>query len=224
MKLSIIIPLYNEEAEIVKLLTHLKKEMAHLHISHEILVIDDGSSDDSAARAEFVDGITLLRHRQNRGYSSAIKTGILAAQGEYVLSMDADGQHDPREIKKLTDKMYDYDLVVGARDSSYKTTFGRRIYQMVLRSVASQLTNVFIPDINSGFRVLRASVLRKYVYLLPRGFSYSVTTTVAFLSDNRDVYFQDTVTHERQSGSSKIRPIKDGMKLLVIIFRIINSF
>src|SRR4051812_31528225 len=142
----------------------------------EIIVVDDGSSDETAARASAA-GASVVRHPYNKGNGAAVKTGIRRAQGEFVLIIDADGQHPPEDARRLAARLGDYDLVIGARAASTQATAARRAGNALLNGLATYLTGRPIADLTSGFRGARAEHLREFIHLLPNGFSTPTTTT-----------------------------------------------
>jgi len=169
---SVVIPAYNEGAVIAEIITAL----AAAGPWHEIIVVDDGSSDgtgDHAARA----GAIVVRHPYNKGNGAAVKSGIRKASGEYVLIIDGDGQHSPADAQRIVARLGEYDLVIAARSSSTQATPARRVGNTALNQLASYLTERDIPDLTSGFRAARREHLREFLHLLPNGFSTPTTTT-----------------------------------------------
>ncbi len=188
----------------------------------EIIVIDDGSTDATADRAKNA-GARVVRHPYNKGNGAAVKTGIRAADGEYVLIVDGDGQHQPEDAKRLVDRLGEYDLVIGARDARTQATQSRRAGNAVLNWLASYLTGRRIPDLTSGFRAARSEHLREFIHLLPNGFSTPTTTTLAFIKAGYNVTFE-AVQAQPRAGHSKIRFARDGAKFLLILLRVITIF
>jgi glycosyltransferase involved in cell wall biosynthesis len=215
---SVLIPAYNEATVIADVVTRLRAVAAWC----EILVVDDGSTDDTA-RAAACAGATVLGHPYNKGNGAAVKTGVRGARGEYVLIIDADGQHQPEDALRLIEPLGHYDLVVGARPSSSQATLGRRIGNAILNSLAGYLTGRQIPDLTSGFRAARRSCLREFLHLLPNGFSTPTTTTLAFLKAGYSVTFCRTETLPRV-GSSKIKLARDGVRFNLILLRMVTLF
>jgi len=215
---SIVIPALNEEASIGGVVATLREAAPWL----EILVIDDGSTDATADRADAA-GATVIRHPYNKGNGAAVKSGIRRAQGEYVLVLDADGQHPPEDALRIVARLGEYDLVIGARADETQATAARRAGNALLNNVASFLTGRTIPDLTSGFRAARRECLREFLHLLPNGFSTPTTTTLAFIKGGYRVTFEPIHARQR-SGQSKIRLARDGAKFLMIIFKIITLF
>jgi glycosyltransferase involved in cell wall biosynthesis len=218
-RLTILIPAYNEAETIGDLLPQL----VELYPAAEILVVDDGSSDDTAARA-IAGGARLLQHPYNKGNGASVKTGLRHATGQVVVIFDADGQHEARDIQRLTDCLGPYDLVVGARDEKSQTDFGRRVYHHFLNLLATYLSGVQVPDATSGFRAARRSDLMQFIHLLPNGFSTPVTTTLGFIKAGYSVKFLPTTMLKRQGGRSKIKPVRDGSRFFIIAFRMSTMF
>ncbi len=215
---SIVIPAYNEAASIGAVVSQLAGAAAW----REIVVVDDGSTDDTAAIAERA-GARVVRHPYNKGNGAAVKSGIRAAGGEYVLIIDADGQHRPADAVRLVGRLGDFDLVVGARAASTQATLARRVGNGLLNRLASYLTGRPIPDLTSGFRAARAACLREFIHLLPNKFSSPTTTTLAFVKAGYNVAFEPVEASQR-SGKSKIRLARDGARFFLIVLKIVTIF
>jgi glycosyltransferase involved in cell wall biosynthesis len=215
---SIVIPAYNESESIVDVVTSLRAAATW----REIIVVDDASSDGTGEKAAAA-GATVVRHPYNMGNGAAVKNGIRRATGEYVLIVDADGQHPPEEALRIVSRLGEYDLVIGARSRETQATQTRRAGNGALNWLASYLTGREIPDLTSGFRGARASGLREFLHLLPNGFSTPTTTTLAFMKAGYAVAFEPIHARQR-SGQSKIRLARDGTKFLMIIFKIVTLF
>jgi len=165
-----------------------------------------------------------VRHPESLGNGAAVKAGARAASGDIIAFMDGDGQHDAAEFGKLIEKLDEgYDMVVGARDSGSHANFGRLYANGVYNVVASWLTGRRIPDLTSGFRVARAELFKQFLYLLPNGFSYPTTITMAFLRAGYPIRFE-SIPVAKRVGKSHIRPIKDGLRFMVIIFKIATLY
>lgn len=215
---SVVIPAYNESAAIADVISVLRSAAPW----REIIVVDDGSSDATGDRAAAA-GATVVRLPYNMGNGAAVKNGIRRAAGEYILIVDADGQHPPEDALRLIEKLGAYDLVVGARSGETQATQARRAGNSALNRLASYMTGREIPDLTSGFRGARASGLREFLHLLPNGFSTPTTTTLAFIKAGYSVTFEPIHARQR-SGQSKIRLARDGAKFLMIIFKIVTIF
>jgi len=208
----------NEETSIGDVVARLRSDAPW----REILVIDDGSSDETAHRAAAA-GAIVVRHPYNKGNGAAVKSGIRRATGEFVLIVDADGQHHPEDAARLVQALGEYDLVVGARSAATQATAGRRAGNALLNELASYLTGRQIPDLTSGFRGARRSYLREFIHLLPNGFSTPTTTTLAFIKAGYNVTFVPIDARPR-TGQSKIRLARDGAKFLLILLKIVTLF
>jgi glycosyltransferase involved in cell wall biosynthesis len=215
---SVIIPAMNEAEAIGGVVSRLRAAGSW----HEVIVIDDGSSDATGERAREA-GARVIRHPYNKGNGAAVKTGIRHAAGEYILILDADGQHSPDDARRLVDRLGEYDLVVGARSAATQATAGRRAGNALLNGLASYLTGRAIPDLTSGFRAARRDCLREFLHLLPNGFSTPTTTTLAFIKAGYSVAFEPIDARQR-SGQSKIRFARDGAKFFLILLRVITIF
>jgi glycosyltransferase involved in cell wall biosynthesis len=215
---SIVIPAFNESESIAEVVGILGAAAAW----REIIVVDDGSTDGTGNIAAAA-GAIVVRHAYNLGNGAAVKNGIRRAAGEYVLIVDADGQHPPEDALRLAARLGEYDMVIGARAHATQATQARRAGNGALNRLASYLTGREIPDLTSGFRGARTSGLREYLHLLPNGFSTPTTTTLAFLKGGYSVAFEPIHARQR-SGQSKIRLARDGTKFLMIIFKMITLF
>ena len=215
---SVVIPAYNEAAAIASVVAQLQTAGPW----HEIIVVDDGSDDATAATAASA-GARVVRHPYNKGNGAAVKTGIRAAAGEFVLIVDGDGQHRPEDARRIVGRLGEYDLVIGARSTSTQATHARRFGNGALNRLASYLTDRDILDLTSGFRAARREHLREFIHLLPNGFSTPTTTTLAFIKAGYNVTFEPIEARGRV-GQSKIRLARDGAKFLVIILKIVTLF
>lgn len=215
---SIVIPAYNEHESIAEVVGVLRAAAAW----REIIVVDDGSTDGTGARAAAA-GATVVTLPYNMGNGASVKNGIRRATGDFILIVDADGQHPPEEALRIAARLGEYDLVIGARSAATQATHARRAGNGALNRLASYLTGREIPDLTSGFRGARASALREFIHLLPNGFSTPTTTTLAFLKAGYSVAFEPIHARQR-SGQSKIRLARDGTKFLIIIFKIVTLF
>ncbi len=189
----------------------------------EVLVVDDGSSDNTAAVAATA-GARVIRHPYNKGNGAAVKTGIRHAAGEYILIVDADGQHSAADALRLVGYLGDYDLVVGTRaGSNQQASTARYAGNNLLNWLASYLTGRDIPDLTSGLRAARTSGLREFLHLLPNRFSTPTTTTLAFVKAGYSVRFEPISVGPRL-GKSKIKLVSDGARFLMILLKVITVF
>lgn len=218
-RLSIIIPAKNESGAIGDLI----REIRGLHSDAEIIVVNDGSDDDTGDEAERA-GARVINHPVSLGNGAAVKAGARAAGGDTLVMMDGDGQHQPQDIASLVQKLDDgFDMVIGARDSGSHAGIHRLAANGLYNVFASMISGHRIPDLTSGFRASNAEYFRKFLYLLPNGFSYPTTITMAFLRSGFPVAFVPIKALERQ-GKSHIRPIRDGLRFLAIIFKIATLY
>ncbi|MDJ0860812.1 MAG: glycosyltransferase family 2 protein [Gammaproteobacteria bacterium] len=213
--LSIVLPALNEASGLKGLLPRLRSEFPEA----EVLVVDDGSTDETRAVCESA-GVRVVSHPCSMGNGAAIKTGARLAQGSVTVFMDSDGQHDPSDIHRLVAKLEQgYDMAVGARDWNTHASLGRRWANAIFNRLASAMTGYQIDDLTSGFRAARTRHFRKFLYLLPNGFSYPTTSTMAFFRSGFPVGYVPIQAGNRE-GRSKIRWLKDGVRFLVIILKI----
>jgi len=188
----------------------------------EIIVVDDASRDATGERASAA-GARVIRHPYNKGNGAAVKTGIRHAEGDYVLIVDADGQHQPEDACRLVARLGEYDLVIGARAADTQANVRRRLGNALLNWLASYLTGRDIPDLTSGFRAARREYLREFLHMLPNGFSTPTTTTLAFLRAGYNVAFEPIEARPRL-GRSKIKLARDGAKFFLILLKVITIF
>lgn len=219
--LSVVLPAYNEVESIGDVVDAVLAAVPEGE-EWEIIVVDDGSTDGTAERAARP-GVQVVRHPYNKGNGAAVKSGLRAAQAERLCLLDADGQHDPAEIPRLTEMLDDYDLVIGTRTNARGGGWIRRIGNLFYNRLASYLTNTRIPDLTSGFRAARRQPMLEFLPLYPNGFSYPVTSTLAFIKAGYNVGFAPIDVSTRV-GRSKIRLFQDGIKFVLITLRIVTLF
>ncbi len=213
--ISIVMPCLNEAENLEALLPKLKQAQP----TAEIMVVNDGSTDRSLEICE-QHGIRVVSHPEPLGNGAAIKTGARNATGDIIVFMDSDGQHAPEDIQRLLDKLDEgYDMVVGAREASSHASKKRLFGNTVFNKLASFMTGQKIEDLTSGFRAVRAVHFKKFLYLLPNGFSYPTTSTMAFFRSALPVAYIPIKAGKRE-GKSKIKLLKDGLRFLVIILKI----
>jgi len=223
MNLSIIIPAYNEENTISSIIEGLQKSLASIpNLTHEIIVIDDGSADGTREVLDVIPNIKVVRHHFNKGYGAAIKTGIEQASHNWLLLFDADGQARSEEIPKLLVHADDYSMVVGARIKKYSPwirTPGRALLHFLANYLASQK----IPDINSGFRLVKKESVRQFWHLLPSTYSLSTTITLAFIQSGLEIKYVPIHINPRTGGNSGVRP-RHALQMFFLILRTITLF
>lgn len=185
----------------------------------EVIVVDDGSGDQTASLAESA-GATVIRHPYSKGNGAAIKAGARLASGEVLVFMDGDGQHSPEDAKRLLAKLDEgYDMVVGARQKGSQANMGRGIANRLYNAIASYMVGQPVKDLTSGFRAVRADKFRQFLYLLPNGFSYPTTSTMAFFRAGYSVAYEPIHAGKRQ-GKSHIKVMQDGLRFFLIIFKV----
>ena len=216
-RVSVVIPALDEQESIAAVITELES----VGDWGEIVVVDDGSQDETAARAEAA-GARVIRHPYRKGNGAAVKTGLRAAEGEAVLLLDADGQHDPAEAALLLAELDPHDMVIGSR-SARDQSFVRALGNAIFKALASWLTGRPIPDLTSGYRLAWRARLLEIVHLLPNGFSYPTTSCLAFLKAGYNVAFVP-IRARRRKGRSKIRPLRDGVNFVLIILKIVTLY
>lgn len=213
--LSIILPARNEAGNLPILLDKLRERFP----GAERIVVDDGSTDDTAAVAE-KHGAHVVRHPYGMGNGAAVKSGAREARGDVFVFMDADGQHDPMDVERLLAELDGgYDMIIGARDASSQASVGRLAANTLYNRLASWVTNHKVHDLTSGFRAVRADKFRQFLYLLPNGFSYPTTSTMAFFRAGYTVGYLP-IQAKTRGGKSHIRPLRDGLRFVLIIFKI----
>jgi glycosyltransferase involved in cell wall biosynthesis len=213
--ISVIIPANNEEEGLALILPRIREKLPDA----EIVVIDDGSSDHTTKVCNQY-AARVVTHPYSMGNGAAIKSGARAATGDILVFLDADGQHNPDDISRLISKYKEgYDMVVGARQNSSQASLGRSYANRIYNWLASWMVGRKIDDLTSGFRVVRADKFRKFLYLLPNGFSYPTTITMSFFRAGHAVAYVPIVAGRRE-GKSHIRVMHDGVRFLLIIFKI----
>ena len=216
---SIIIPAFNEAKTITGLIHKLRTD----YPLFEVIIVDDGSTDGTDKRAVEA-GAIVYRHPYNIGNGAAVKTGIREASGKILLFMDADGQHHPDEIRKMLSYLPRYDMVVGARTAVGQASVGRAIGNKFYNWLASYVAKFKIMDLTSGFRAVKADIIKSYLHLLPNTYSYPTTITLAVLRSGFSVKYVPIKTSERKAGKSNIKLFSDGVRFLIIITKICTLY
>ena len=220
MKVSVVLPAKNESEGLRRTLPALVAAMP----GAEIIVVDDGSTDDTAdvARGH---AARVISSPYSMGNGAAVKRGARAATGDILVFMDADGQHDPAHIASLLTRLGEgYDMVVAARDGSGQASVGRGLANGLYNRLASWMTGHPVLDLTSGFRAVRAERFREFLHLLPNGFSYPTTSTMAFFRSAFPVAYVPVRVDRRVGTASHIKPLRDGVRFLLIIFKIATLY
>jgi len=219
-KVSVVLPAFNEGDAIGSVLRSLIPTANEN--DWEVLVVDDGSSDKTGEIARNC-GATVITHPYNCGYGASLKTGLNTAQGDVVVIMDSDGQHDQSDIPRLLEYINNHDMVVGQRTKNGHSDWFRRPGKFVLGKVANFLAGKKIPDINSGLRAYRKALLLKLVHLMPDGFSFSTTSTVAYSCMNFRVKYVPIKVSKR-IGTSTVNQVRHGFEAILLMLRLIVLF
>jgi len=221
--ISIVIPAYNEEDAIEQAVRHVQEVMNASGLRHELIVVDDGSSDRTAEILEGIDGIILIAVPENRGYGASLVTGIRKSKYDLIAITDADGTYPAEKIPELAGQCNRYDMVVGARvGENVHIQSIRKPAKWVLGKISSYLAGRRIPDLNSGLRVMRKELVQRFEHLLPAGFSFTTTITLAALCSSYLVKYVPIDYHPRV-GDSKIRATH-ALDFLILIIRTIVYF
>lgn len=215
-ELSVVVPAYNEESAITSVVVGLRNLLQKQRISHEVIVVDDGSVDATAQKATAA-GARVIQHRSNRGYGAALKTGIAAATYDRVAIIDADGTYPAEALPALVAELEHADMVVGARTGpNVSIPLIRRPAKWVLNKLANYVSGSRIPDLNSGLRVFRRDVVTQYFLILPDQFSWTTTITLAMHCDKYAVTYHP-VDYLKRQGRSKIVPWDAGSFVILVL-------
>jgi glycosyltransferase involved in cell wall biosynthesis len=220
-RLSVVIPAYDEEQAIGETVRRLREACPEI----EIIVVDDGSTDATASELGRIEGVHVQTHERNRGYGASLKTGMRAAGRAFVAWYDADGQHRPSDLLEVVSPVLrgERDVVIGVRGADSARQAERVVGKTLLKWVAQLLTRQHIPDLNSGMRCFRRDVIRRYLHLLPDGFSASTTSTILAMKRGWRVGHVPITTRHR-TGKSKVRVLSDGLTTLHLIVRLVVLF
>lgn len=223
--ISIVIPVYNEEAAIGEDLDTIIETMEASGWDYEVIVVDDGSTDRSAEVVRQRPQVRLIQHPYNRGVGAARTTGVRAARGEVIVMTDGDGSYPNHDIPRLLAHVGEHDMVVGARKrETGRLKWLRSLVKLFVRLLASYLTGVRIPDLNSGFRAFKRGIAERFLPILPSTHSWVGTITIAFLSEGYTVKFIPIDYYQRKGRKSSIHPISDTYNYISLVVRTIMYF
>lgn len=202
-------PIFNEEASTSRVIESIKDELNGVLPEHEILVINDGSTDCTGELLKNIGGIRVITHDKNKGYGAALKTGGDQAAGDKILIMDADYSYPASQIRQMLELSKTYDMVVGARKSPFIPNYlFRGVMRYLFKVTASIILRTWIPDLNSGMRVYDTALFRRYRDLLPDGFSASSTLTAIFIKKGHSIRYLD-IPYRTRIGISKLKVFRD---------------
>jgi glycosyltransferase involved in cell wall biosynthesis len=220
--ISVVIPAHNEEKAVGTVLDELIDALEGQ--KYEIIVVDDGSTDNTAKIVQQKESVKLIQHPINKGYGAALKTGIKNATSDLIMIIDGDGTYPVKAIPALLEEVDEYDMVVGARTGKeVKIQLYRRPAKWFLSKLANYLVGTKIPDLNSGMRIFKKEAATEFFNILPSTFSFTTTITLAYLSNDYNVKYIPIDYHER-TGKSKIKPFRDGFNFIMLIVRTITYF
>ncbi len=222
MKLSIIVPTYNEEAAILSVISGLKEELNNLGLEYEIIVVDDASSDKTADILRTINEIKIIHHPYNKGQGASLKTGARNAIYDWLLFFDSDGQHKTEYIKEMLNYANDFDLIAGER-VGYQGPWIRQPGKKIIHWLAKYLLRQNVMDFNCGLRLIKKDKFLKFVHILPDGFSCSTTTIFAFLKEKLNIKFVPVEINKRDGGKSLVKPA-EAVIYFMLIFRLIMLF
>lgn len=224
IKISVIIPVYNEEKAVGKVVAQITRLFSSLPELFEIIVVDDGSTDKTQAILKKLEKIKLICNPYNLGYGASLKRGIKAAEGTHILIIDSDGTYPVDAIPPLVKKAHSYDMAVGSRTGkNVKIPLLRRPAKKILNILANFVSGHKIPDLNSGLRIFRKDLALEFFHLYPQKFSFTTTITLAFLANGHTICFLPINYYKRQ-GKSTIHPIKDFFGFMNIVLKIFIYF
>ena len=221
--ISIVIPVYNEQASVVKTVEAILEVLAPGDVPFEIIIVNDGSMDNTGQILQDLKRthpqLIIVEHEINLGYGAALKSGISRSRFDRIMIIDADQTYSIHEIPRLMELAREYDMVVASRvGPAARIPLIRRPAKLILKWLAEFLSNRRIPDLNSGFRIFKKEIVSASYNMLPDGFSFTSTLTLLSLHRGYRVHFVPTPYFKRE-GKSKIKPIKDTLNFLQLIFR-----
>lgn len=222
IKISVVIPAYNEEDAIEDTIRKIIEVMKENYYEYEIIVINDGSTDNSLKILENIKSIKLINHGYNKGYGASLREGIESSKYDFILITDADSTYPIEDIPKFIEYLDNFDMVVGARTNTKNVSLSKKIAKFIITKLSNHLTKRKIPDINSGFRIFRRDLAMKFFHLFPDGFSFTTTITLAFLTNNYSVKYIP-IQYFKRKGKSKIKSF-DFFVFLELILRMMIYF
>jgi glycosyltransferase involved in cell wall biosynthesis len=218
---SVVVPAYNEEEGISGLLEAVKA--LDLFEKYEFIIVDDGSTDQTAVLAKRYP-VKVIRHSVNKGYGASLKTGVRRATTPLVITMDSDGQHDPAYIDTIVEMLAEYDMVIGERSATSFQVKSRKSGKWLIRKTGEMLVGQKLPDYNSGLRGFHRDQIYNILHLMPNGFSFSTTSTLAYLKEGYNIGTFPIQVVERVGRASSVKFVRDGSKTFLLLFRIIMLF
>ena len=222
MKLSAVIPVYNEEGAVSHVIDNVQRVLDKTSFEYEIIIVNDGSTDKSRGILEEIRKIKVVHHPYNLGYGAALKTGIRNAKGDFILIIDSDMTYPIYEIPLLLKYIDEYDMVVGAR-KKVNDLISRRIAKFILSMLAYLIYGRKVPDLNSGMRIFNKEIALKFFNIYPSGFSFTTTITFAFLTNNHTIKYVP-INYGKRVGKSTIPPFKDFINFATLIVRVMVYF
>lgn len=219
--LTICIPCLNEENSIGNVLKELVREFTDA----EIIVVDDGSTDRTVEIAKSFSSVKVIEHKKNKGYGASLKTAIRNSTQSVVAWFDADGQHTPESLRKVVTPVLngEKEVVIGIRDKNSERKIDRIPGKLILKFIAEVIVRDKIPDLNSGLRCFSLEVIKKYLHLLPDGFSASATSTVLIMKRGGNIGYQKIVARKRK-GRSTVKIFRDGWATIKLLLRLLVLF
>lgn len=217
-EITLIVPAYNEEDSIKDITERSYNAIKNIK-NFEILIIDDGSNDGTFNNIPKLQGVRVIKHKENLGYGQAIITGIKESTYENICIIDADGSYQPEDIIKLINEYKGCDMIVGVRKSSLIDDNPlRKIFRWLLKKLVKYLISMNVPDLNSGLRIFKKEIAKKFFYYLPKGFSFTTTLTILHYTHNYEIKYID-IDYKKRRGKSKIKPLNDIYNFLILVVR-----
>ena len=216
---TIVMPVYNEEETLKEAILNLQDFLDKEGFEYEILCVDDKSTDKSLEILNSIENITVVKHRKNRGYGGALKSGIKNAKYDTIIIMDSDGQHDPKDIPKLLEAYEDEETMVIGQRKIYQTKISRILGKVLIHKIANFIFKEEIPDINSGFRVFSKKIASRYVHLCSERFSFSTSITLSYISENLNIVYVPIEVKKRAGGESQVK-FKTGFRTILKILEL----